>query len=89
MPRHSLFQTMTGHERPAWSTGTSIGAQPGAASRRCLPSIAIAIVAIFGCVRWVMNWPSAVTIIQRRSHSGPVGVMRKESTSIPRQDLTG
>ena len=54
------------------------------------PSIATAIVAIAGCERWLMKRRSAaVTIIQRRSHSGPVSVSRNESTAIPRQDFTG
>ena len=63
---------------------------PSLVRRRFPPPIATAMRAMAGCVRCVMNRPSAaVTIIQRRSHSAPVSAMRKASTSIPRQDFTG
>ena len=66
------------------------GSMPSLVSRRLPPAIATAMRAMAGCERCVMKRPSAdVTIIQRRSHSGPVSVTRKASTSMPRQDFTG
>jgi hypothetical protein len=51
--------------------------------------IATEMVASVGISRCVTKRPMGRTIIQRRSHSSPVGVMSAWSTSMPRQDFTG